>query len=115
MTTPTTDRFLQEIGNIIRQKDAIRLRDFLVIEPEFGPEYHVVINELRRHFPAVEGQQDEALERKCASFLQEASLGDGDATWGAFIKFMATYLAYLRDLKQENLWETFQLITGLIK
>jgi len=35
-TTPTVDRFITEIVNIVRAKNSIQLNEFLVIEPPYG-------------------------------------------------------------------------------
>lgn len=110
-STPTLDQFLSEISQILHQQDSSKLCDYLVIEPPYGQVYHSMINELRSAYPK---GKDPALEVKCSSSLPDG-LGEDNASWGAFTKFMVQYLSFIRDVDVQNLLETYNLLSELVQ
>lgn len=101
--TPTVDQFLAEIAAILQAKDGAKLQDYLVFEPTGGvypPLYTQMINEIRGAFP--KGTED-ALEEKCNRALPGLQELDDGSSWSAFVRFIAQYFAFLRDLDVENL------------
>lgn len=101
--TPTVDQFLAEVANILQRKNGARLQDYLVFEPTGGaypPIYTSMINEIRTAFP--KGTED-ALEDKCnQALLGLQELEDG-SSWSAFVRFIAQYFTFLRDIDVANL------------
>ena len=113
MATSTLDKFLSEISNLLRSKNGLKLRDYLVIEPPFAQIYNQLITEIRSTYP--KGQED-GLETKCSNALPEARDGvDGSASWTAFIKFMVQYFNFLREVDVSNLLETYNQLSELLQ
>lgn len=112
MATPTCDRFLTEISRLLREKNAVQLQEYLIIEPPYSEQYQTIQREIRHAFP--KGKEDSLL-KKCTSALPEARNGEDDATWTAFINFMVQYFAFLRDVNVENLLETYDLLAELVQ
>ncbi|KAK4498233.1 hypothetical protein PRZ48_010890 [Zasmidium cellare] len=113
--TPQMGQFLNAINGFLKEQNETALADFLVIEPPFNPTYQEMIQEVRQAYP--KGSED-ALEDKCAKALTVASQGlNGSANWTMFVKFMAQYLAYLRDVDSdpERYLETYELLYELQK
>ncbi|EOD43541.1 putative pci domain-containing protein [Neofusicoccum parvum UCRNP2] len=101
--TPTLDQFLVEVANILQRKNGAQLQDYLVFEPKGGsypPIYTSMINEIRAAFPR--GMED-ALEEKCRHALPGLQELDDGSSWSAFVRFIAQYFTFLRDMDVENL------------
>jgi len=115
-TTPMLGQFLNAINGFIKAQNETQITDWLVLEPPFGPQYHTLIAELRQAFPkqGSNGKED-ALEHRCAQSLKAAEEGDQGAAWTQFIRFMAQYLAYLRDVSadQSEYLKTYELLGEL--
>ncbi|WPH00172.1 Hypothetical protein R9X50_00299500 [Acrodontium crateriforme] len=94
MATPTISQFLTGIDGFVSSRNATELADYLTLEPPFGDIYHKMIAELRQAYPAHRGEE---LEQMCGQALKTAR----SESWNAFIKFMAQYLAYLRDVSSD--------------
>jgi len=110
--TQTLDRFLAEISKILREKDSVRLQQYLVIEPPYSQQYQQIVQELRAAFP--KGNED-TLEKRCSNALPEARDGEDDAPWTAFLKFMVQYFVFLRDVDVKNLLDTFTILSELVQ
>jgi hypothetical protein len=111
MSTLILDQFLQEIGNIFRQRDGTRLQDVLQLEPPLPPAYSRIVSELKAHFPK---GQDQALVTRCEQTIPVAEDGIGSA-WGAFPDFLARYFRFLRDADPSNLADLFEKLKSLTK
>lgn len=111
-STSTLEQFISEISKILREKDALKLQDYLIIEPPYSNIYNAMIGELRHAFP--KGTEDR-LDAKCSSGLPEARNGEDDAPWTAFVKFMVQYFCFLRDVNIENLLDTYNLLSDLVQ
>ena len=114
MSTPTLDQFLSELSKILQTKDGPKLKDFLVIEPEFPPLYNVIVGELRQMNSTQSGSLD-ALEIKCEKLLPEDGEGDKGGTWTAFNSFLAQYFAFIRDVDTAKLVETHEGLKNVLK
>ena len=116
MSTPTIDQFLSAIAGFIRSKDASQIQKYILVEPPLPDIYSTLVSELRTVFPPSGGQ---TLERKCNALLPEdldRNPNDSEGTsWPAFVSFMGEYLEYLRDVNVQNLVDTHQLLSGLVK
>ena len=113
MSTPTLDQFLSELSNILQVKDAPKLKDYLVIEPEFPPIYNVIVNELRQ-INTLGSNALDTLERKCEKLLPEDG-GDKGGTWTAFNSFLAQYFVFIRDVDTSKLVETHEGLKNVLK
>lgn len=109
--TPTLDRFLSEISRILREKNGLQLQDYLVIEPPYALQYNTMIVELKNGFSK---DKPDALEMKCHTALPEARSGE-DSSWTAFIKFIAQYFFFIRDVNINNLLDTYNLLAELVQ
>ncbi|KAK8183373.1 hypothetical protein IWZ00DRAFT_459138 [Phyllosticta capitalensis] len=117
--TQTLDKFLLEVGDILKTKDGDRLQDYLVFEPRGGtypPIYTQMISEIRESFP--KGTED-ALEEKCNRALPGLLELEDGSSWSAFIRFIAQYFVFLRDLDVQNLatkqLEAYNLLSELVQ
>ncbi|KAI9725119.1 MAG: hypothetical protein M1828_003461 [Chrysothrix sp. TS-e1954] len=108
----TIDKFLGEISRIIKDKDAVLLQDFLVIEPPYGQQYQAMVQEARQHFTS---GNEAALEEKCSTALSDAMESSEGPTWTAFVKFMTAYFCFLRDVNIDNLLDTYGLLSELVQ
>ncbi|KAI9684362.1 MAG: hypothetical protein M1829_002172 [Trizodia sp. TS-e1964] len=113
---PTIDTFLSSINGFLRSRDAIQIADWLRVEPPLPEVYYSLGAEVRLEFPK---GSHESLEKKCETMLPEDSnrrLDDetGDS-WPGFVMFMKEYLEFWRDVNFDNLLETYELLSGLVK
>ncbi|MCJ1364393.1 hypothetical protein MMC16_003503 [Acarospora aff. strigata] len=116
MSTPTIDLFLSEIAQILLTKDGSKLQSYLILEPPLPPQYTVLTTELRQSYPAGTEAQ---LEGKCKSLLpeydEERVEGDGEGgSWTAFVTFLVSYFAFLRDVDAGRLVETHDQLKSLL-
>ena len=114
MACPTLDRFLPEVATILQTKDSKKLQQYLLIEPPFPQPYVVLIDELRRVFPRDEGL--EPLETKITALLPMQENDDAvGGSWPSFVSFLATYFAFVRDVDEKQLVQTYEQLKELIK
>ncbi|KIW05546.1 uncharacterized protein PV09_03424 [Verruconis gallopava] len=116
MATPTVDRFLEGISEIINRSDAEELRNWMPIEPAFPDIYNNIIQEMRSQFPADPEKPAEVssqLEEKVRPKLSSVLLTNGDE-WTGFAAFMCQYLVYLREVDPGNLLSTYRQLTELV-
>lgn len=112
MSPPTVDKFLGEIAGIVREKNGVKLQQYLKYEPPLEPLYNQMISEIRQVYGA---SSQDALEKKCKSFIPEYEEGDEGASRSSFITFMVKYFSFLRDLDVSNLVETHDQLKALLK
>lgn len=116
MFTPTLDEFLKGIRNLLRSRNGAELQSYMLVEPPFPEIYYKLAFELRRADPE---KSDELLEQKYNElFPEDQDDGGGEAqntTWPSFMAFLAEYLRYLRDVNAENLLETHEQLSGVVK
>jgi nuclear mRNA export protein PCID2/THP1 len=111
-TAARLGHFLLNINGFIEHRNESQLAAYIVLEPPFNPNYLAVIGELKQFYP--KGSED-ALEQKCTQDLKAAVAGDDGSPWTTFIKFMAPYLSYLRDVSADvnRYLETYELLSEL--
>jgi len=109
-STPVLDKFLEEINDILLDKNGEKLQSYLVIEPPFNDLYNTMIAQIRQAFP--KGSED-ALEEKCSRKLTAAQEDSDGSSWAAFVKFIANYFVFIRDVDAGNLLDTYNLLSEL--
>ena len=112
MSPPTIDKFLEGIAQILRDKDGVKLQQYLRYEPPFVAVYEQMRSEIRQVYGP--GSQD-ALEKKCTSFIPEYDEGVDGGSRASFITFLVKYFVFLRDLDVGNLVETHDQLKALLK
>lgn len=115
--TPKIDQFLSEVNQIIqagdteskdvRERSAVKLQQYLPIEPKFAEDYNIIIYELTTFFK----DQEDKLTKKCEGALPKAVEG----TWSAFINFIATWFNFIRTVDPSNLLETYNSLDALVQ
>ena len=113
MPTPTLNQFIQELAPILRNKDGLKLRTYLILEPPLPTLYTVLIGELRQRYP--EYNPLDMLESQCKERLPEDDEGDEGGAWTAFITFLVQYFTFLRDVNVDQLVETYDKLRSLLK
>ncbi|KAK5114481.1 hypothetical protein LTR62_002416 [Meristemomyces frigidus] len=110
--TPYIGQFLVAVNGFIQVRNETKLNEYIALEPPFTDHYGLMGQELQTVYPP---GREEALEGKCTSLLKAAVEGDDMSPWTTFIKFMAQYLAYLRDVsaEQSKYLETYGLLSEL--
>jgi hypothetical protein len=118
MATPTIDRFLSGVSQIVTSGNAQELQSWLPIEPPFPPTYNDVIQETRSRFPetpdADPGKINPQLESKVNALLSAVQLTNGEQ-WSGFANFMMQYLCFIRDVDPTNLLNTYKQLTELVQ
>lgn len=109
-STPVLDKFLEETNNILLDKNGEKLQSYLIIEPPFNDLYNTMIAQIRQAFP--KGSED-ALEEKCSRKLTAAQEDSDGSSWAAFVKFIANYFVFIRDVDAGNLLDTYNLLSEL--
>lgn len=112
MSSPQLDAFLRELGQILQEKNAIKLQDYLVLEPPLPALYEQIVLELRLVFPSGSHM---ALEARCEALLPKDVEGVDGGAWPAFLSFLVSYFAFLRDVNVEQLVETHDMLKSLLK
>ncbi|EME42713.1 hypothetical protein DOTSEDRAFT_73505 [Dothistroma septosporum NZE10] len=110
---PILGQFLIAINGFIAADNEAGITDYMVIEPPYSEMYNRLISELQQYYP--KGSED-ALEEKCRQALSHAREGvKGSPSWSQFIRLMAQYLSFLRDvdMDQSKYLETYGLLTEL--
>ena len=117
MLTPTVTQFLSEVSTIIRQRNASRLCDYLVIEPPYSTIYETLRAEVRASYNAQDGTAAQRLETACTQKLGNVLADpEGNApTWTAFAKFITQYFIFLRDVDVGNLLATYESLSELLQ
>lgn len=110
--SPVLDRFLSSIAELVRNRDGVKLQDFLQLEPPLPDVYQQMAVELRQQFPSGSSQKDSDLQKQCEGLVPRSK---GSSSWPAFPTFMKLYFSFLRDVKVENLLETYNMLNGLLK
>ncbi|KAJ6080514.1 hypothetical protein N7467_010267 [Penicillium canescens] len=108
--TPVLDQFLGSLGELVLNRDGAKVQDFLQIEPPLSEIYERMIEELRNNFPPGPKSDAELLQR-CDRLVPRSK---GSSSWTAFPTFLKLYLTFLRDVKTENLLETYNLLKALL-
>ncbi|TKA83132.1 hypothetical protein B0A55_00890 [Friedmanniomyces simplex] len=112
MATPLLGQFLVQVNGFVQARNESGLTDWIALEPPFNEQYGAMIRELQAAYPR--GSED-ALEKRCSGALKAAVEGDDGSPWTGFVKFMAQYLAYLRDVSADvnRYLDTYALLSEL--
>ncbi|KAK1816002.1 hypothetical protein LTR12_009599 [Friedmanniomyces endolithicus] len=112
MATPLLGQFLVQVNGFVQARNETGLADWIALEPPFNEQYGAMIREIQSAYPR--GSED-AMEKRCSSALKAAVEGDDGSPWTAFIKFMAQYLGYLRDVSADvnRYLDTYALLSEL--
>ncbi|KAK4613857.1 PCI domain-containing protein [Fulvia fulva] len=113
--TPILGQFLVAINGFIKADNEAGITDYMVIEPPYSDMYNKLISELQQNFPP---GSEEVLEEKCRHVLSHARDGvNGSPSWSQFIRFVAQYLSFLRDvdMDQSKYLQTYELLVELQK
>jgi hypothetical protein len=108
------DSYLAGVLQLIKNKDANELKQYLRVEPVNLP---AIFLELQKELQT-SYRDSKALERKVEAIL---ALSDDDPNpdvgevWPGFQIFMKEYLEYWRDVKFENLVDTHALLFALVR
>jgi nuclear mRNA export protein PCID2/THP1 len=108
--TPVLDSFLRSTAELVNNRNAVKLQDFLQIEPPLPEIYLQMVVELKSHYSRSASSNTELLER-CDALVPRTR----GAPWPAFSFFMSLYFSFLRDVNVDNLLETYNLLKGLVK
>ncbi|KAL4972203.1 hypothetical protein BDW66DRAFT_164324 [Aspergillus desertorum] len=109
-STPVLDRFISSLAEIVRDRDGVKLQDFLQIEPPLPDVYRQMVDELRDKYPSGSPKEAELL-RWCEGLVPKSK---GGSAWTAFPTFMRLYLCFLRDVNVDNLLETYDMLKVLL-
>ncbi|KAL3421111.1 cop9 signalosome complex subunit 12 [Phlyctema vagabunda] len=105
-----TDEFLTAILGFVRTKNALKLQDWLRVEPPLPEHYYKLAAELQTSF-----SNSNSLESYIEKRLPEnrnARADDGDV-WPGFLSFIKSYLEFWRDVNFEDLLQTHAQLTEL--
>ena len=120
MATPTIDRFLSGLAQVVSSGNADELRNWVPIEPPFAPTYEQVIQEMRTRFPPLAPDdlerryESDKVQVKTDPALASVKGSTGDE-WTGFSSFVAQYLLFIRDVNPSNLLDTYDKLTKLIE
>lgn len=117
------DSLLQAIGNALRSKDGINIRNLTRVEPQLDGsdgEWISLGQEVKTRYPASSPKSSQLLDARCEQLLPAepdtvASEGDRGHAWPAFIQFIRTYLEFWRDVDFQDLISVHRLLSGLVK
>ena len=112
MSTPTIDKFLGGIAEILRKHYGSQLQDYLVLEPPLPPLYGQIVVELKQAYPVF---NQAPLEKKVVDFIPEFGDGDNGGSNASFIAFIVKYFTFLRDVDVNQLVETHDMLKSLLK
>jgi nuclear mRNA export protein PCID2/THP1 len=106
------EEFLSSILRFLRTKDAANLQLWLRVEPPLPDQYYQLGQELRQSY-----SDSKALEKYIEKLLPENSNGKADEgdTWPGFLAFMKEYLEFWRDVNFDDLLETHNQLSGVVK
>lgn len=108
--TPVLDQFLDNLQELVQNRDGTKVQDFLQLEPPLPDSYQRMTDELKQHY-APGSKSDAELLQRCEPLVPRSKGG----SWTAFPTFVKLYLIFLRDMNTENLLETYNQLKSLLK
>ena len=108
-STPLLRQFIGLINGAIGAQNGETLKNLLPIEPPFGSDYLKLLNETFSQFSNVD-----TLKEAFKSAIHVVAKDENDA-WYAFADFLATWFTFIRTVNVENLLETYDKLSGLLR
>jgi hypothetical protein len=102
-------QFFDLLNGAINAQNGENLKTLLPIEPPFQPDYHKLLDEVFARFTDVD-----VLKEAIRTSITAASIDDKDA-WQAFPEFLATWFQFVKTVNPENLLETYEKLSNLLK
>jgi nuclear mRNA export protein PCID2/THP1 len=116
MATPTIDLFLNYLRKFLSSKNGASIADYLRVEPPVGQIYYKLKAEVQASFPK---GSEARLDSRVNTALPESDVFDPEGKegqpWPGFIDFVKGYLEFWRDVDYQNLVQTHQMLTSLVK
>lgn len=106
------EEFLSSILGFLRAKDTMNLQLWLRVEPPLPDRFYQLAQELKQSYG-----DSNALEQYIEKLLPEnknAKSDEGDI-WPGFLAFMKEFLEFWRDVNFDDLLETHNQLSGLVK
>ncbi|KAF2269082.1 hypothetical protein CC78DRAFT_453702 [Lojkania enalia] len=113
------DTFLGEANFAVQVRDSLKLQSILVLEPPFEPVYLQLIEQLKSSYPSADEKAIDKLQELIASLVPQTKEEEGvDGSilapgWSQMVTFLASWLAFIRDLDPANQGETYQRLCDL--
>ncbi|KAF2687597.1 hypothetical protein K458DRAFT_167127 [Lentithecium fluviatile CBS 122367] len=117
---PLLTQVCSEVNGALQRRDGVFLASILAIEPPFTPIYEQLIVGLRATYPANTNDAIGRLERDIRAIVgetEESEDADGRPVprWGAMVTFLASWMAFIRDVDVLNLLKTYEDLSELIQ
>jgi hypothetical protein len=111
-------QFCNEVNNALRARDAAKLEDILLIEPEFPPIYHDLIQSLQTSYPKSDPRSEQKLENIIRQSVSETGESEDEEgrpvpSWSQMVLFLTTWMSFIRDVNVDNLLETYERLSDL--
>ncbi|KAF2445502.1 hypothetical protein P171DRAFT_266390 [Karstenula rhodostoma CBS 690.94] len=109
--------FCHEVNTAIGNRDALKIRSILVLEPPFAnPVYYELIEELRNEYPADDDGSEDRLEGVISASVTETDVGEDDEgrpiqSWNPMVVFLAAWLTFIRDVDTSQLLKAYQAMS----
>lgn len=111
--------FCHEVNTAIGNRDALKIRSILVLEPPFAnPVYYELIEELRNEYPADDDGSEERLENVIRAAVIETGEGEDEEgrpvqNWNQMVTFLAGWLTFIRDVDTSQLLKAYQAMSDV--
>jgi hypothetical protein len=111
------DGVLQKISNALAAADGTKLSEILQIAPPFHRKYDYLVDDVMDAYPLEvdkDWDQNDFLEDHIKAMVQETGRDDAGG-WTTMVKFLAGWLAFLRDVDMENLLDFYEALSELFQ
>ncbi|OAG11497.1 uncharacterized protein CC84DRAFT_1159023 [Paraphaeosphaeria sporulosa] len=111
--------FCHEVNSAIGNRDALKIRSILVLEPPFAnPVYYELIEELRVEYPVDDDGSEDRLEAVISAAVTETRGGDDEEgrpiqDWKSMVRFLAAWLTFIRDVDTSQLLKAYQAMSDV--
>jgi hypothetical protein len=109
VSAPLLRQFIGLINGAIGAQNGETLKKLLPIEPPLAPDYLKLLDEAFSQFSNVD-----TLKEALKSAIRVVAKEDKDA-WQAFPDFIVTWLTFIRTVNVENLLDTYDRLSGLLR
>lgn len=111
-------QFCNEVNEALRAHDGPRLLSILQLEPPFGPIYQNLIDSLRKKYSKSNARSEAQLETIVRNNVPETGEGEDEEgrpvpNWTPMVAFIASWMAFIRDVNVENLLDTYERLSDL--